>query len=113
VKEWYLAFTHHLQDMLFDTPGLSGKERRRAAFWRRKWLNAVAPTNYLWSNPIALRKFVETGGASLWHGLHNLLDDLEAGKVRMTRPDDFKVGENLATTPGAVVFRNRLLEIIH
>ena len=43
VKEWYLAFTHHMQDMLYDTPGLSSKERRRAAFWWRKWLNAVAP----------------------------------------------------------------------
>src|SRR5690606_28908767 len=43
VKEWYLAFTHHVQDMLYETPGLSGKERRRAAFWWRKWLNAVAP----------------------------------------------------------------------
>ena len=113
VKEWYLAFTHHLQDMLFETPGLSGKERRRAAFWWRKWLNAVAPTNCLWSNPIALRKLAESGGTSLWHGLQNMLDDLEAGKIRMTRADDFKVGENLATTPGAVVSRNRLLEIIH
>lgn len=113
VKEWYLAFTHSVQDMLFDTPGLSGKERRRAAFWWRKWLNAVAPTNFLWSNPIALRKGIETGGVSLWHGLHNMCEDLKFGNVRMTNPGDFKVGENLATTEGAVVFRNRLLEVIH
>ena len=45
VKEWYLAFTHRLQDMAFETPGLSEKEQRRAAFWLRKWLNlAVAPS---------------------------------------------------------------------
>ncbi len=113
VKEWYLAYTHHMQDMLFETPGLSGKERRRAAFWWRKWLNAVAPTNYLWTNPIALRRAAETRGESLWHGLHNMLDDLQAGNVRMTDPDHFRVGENLATTPGAVIFRNRLLEVIH
>jgi polyhydroxyalkanoate synthase len=112
-KEWYLALTHHIQDMLYDTPGLSGKERRRAAFWWRKWLNAVAPSNFLWTNPVALRKAAETNGASLVRGFQNLLGDLRAGEVRMTGPDDFKVGENLATTPGAVVFRNALLEVIH
>jgi polyhydroxyalkanoate synthase len=112
-KDWYLAFTHHAQDMLYDTPGLSHKDRRRAAFWWRKWLNAVAPTNYLWTNPVAIRKAVESRGESLGRGLRNFLDDMKAGNVRMTRPEDFKVGENLATTAGAVVFRNRLLEVIH
>jgi polyhydroxyalkanoate synthase subunit PhaC len=113
IKEWYLAFTHHTQDMLYETPGLSGKERRRAAFWWRNWLNAVAPTNFFWTNPVALRTALETQGDSLVRGFENFVGDLEAGEVRMTTPDDFKVGENLATTPGAVVFRNRLLEVIH
>ncbi|THF65982.1 alpha/beta hydrolase [Pseudothauera nasutitermitis] len=113
VKEWYLAFTHHLQDMLYDTPGLSDKERRRAAFWWRKWLNMVAPTNFFWTNPVAMRKAAESGGESLVKGLRNFLEDMKAGNVRMTSPEDFKVGENLATTPGEVVFRNRLLEVIH
>jgi polyhydroxyalkanoate synthase len=101
------------QDMLYDTPGLSGKERRRAAFWWRKWLNLVAPSNFLWTNPVALRKAVETNGKSLVRGFQNMLGDLQAGDVRMTGPEDFKVGENLATTPGAVVFRNALLEVVH
>ena len=113
IKEWYLAFTHHMQDMLYETPGLSSQERRRAAFWWRKWLNAVAPTNYLFTNPIALRKFIDSRGESLMQGWHNMLEDLRAGNVRMTDPDGFKVGDNLATTPGAVIFRNRLLEVIH
>lgn len=112
-KEWYLAFTHNIQDMLYDTPGLSSKERRRAAFWWRKWLNAVAPTNFFWTNPVAIRKAVESNGQSLINGFRNMLADLQAGDVRMTTPDDFKVGENLATTPGAVIFRNELLEVIH
>jgi polyhydroxyalkanoate synthase len=46
VKEWYIAFTHRLEDMFFETPGLSDKERRRSAFWLRNWLNMVAPTNF-------------------------------------------------------------------
>ncbi|GAB1425557.1 class I poly(R)-hydroxyalkanoic acid synthase [Thauera terpenica] len=113
VKEWYLAFTRHTQDMLYDTPALSSKERRRAAFWWRQGLNAMAPTNFLLTNPVAMRKAIDTRGDSLRRGYQIFLDDMRAGHVRMTDPKDFEVGENLATTPGAVIFRNRLLEIIH
>ncbi|HZV55833.1 MAG TPA: alpha/beta fold hydrolase [Rhodocyclaceae bacterium] len=112
-KEWYLMSTHHIQDMLYDTPGLSSQERRRAAFWWRKGLNAMAPTNFLLTNPVAMRKAAESNGESLARGIRNFLADMQAGTVRMTDPDDFHVGRNLATTPGKVVFRNRLLEVIH
>jgi len=113
VKEWYLAFTHRLEDMFFETPGLSDKERRRSAFWLRKWLNMVAPTNFFWMNPVALERFVATRGESVRHGLENFQRDLKAGNIQMVEPDAFSVGENLATTPGKVVFRNRLVELIH
>lgn len=112
-KEWYLTITRHLQDMLYETPGLANKDRRRAAFWWRKWLNAMAPTNFLLTNPVALRLATETKGESLLRGFQNFLEDVEAGTIRMTSTDDFHVGRNLATTPGKVVFRNRLLEMIH
>jgi len=112
-KEWYLLTTHHIQDMLYQTPGLSSKDRRRAAFWWRKWLNAIAPTNFLLTNPVALRKAAETNGESLLRGWHNLMEDLQAGNIRMTRPEDFKLGVNLAATPGKVILQNRLLEVIH
>ena len=113
IKEWYLAFTHRLQDMYFETPGLSDKERRRAAFWLRKWLNMVAPTNFFWLNPVAMERFVETNGESLARGFQNFLRDVKARNIRMVEPDAFKVGKDLATTPGKVVFRNRLVELIH
>jgi len=113
LKQWYLFYTRHVQNALFATPWLSPKERRRAAFWWRKWLNAAAPTNFLLTNPVAMRKAVETNGESLRRGFEIYLEDLRAGTVRMTSPEDFRVGGNLATTPGAVVFRNRLLELIH
>lgn len=112
-KEWYLTLTHHIQDMLYDTPGLSSKDRRRAAFWWRKWLNAVAPTNFLATNPVALRIASETHGESLVRGLNNLMEDLRAGTIRMSSTEDFQVGKNLATTPGKVIFRNRIMELIH
>jgi polyhydroxyalkanoate synthase len=112
-KQWYLLTTHHTQDMLYRSPGMSSRDRRRAAFWWREWLNAMAPTNFLPSNPVALQKAAETNGESLLRGLRIFLDDALAGNIRMTRPDDFKVGVNLATTPGKVVLQNRLLEVIH
>ncbi len=113
VKEWYLTFTHRLQDMYFETPALSEKERRRAAFWLRKWLNLVAPTNFFWTNPVAMARFVETHGESLKQGIANFMRDAEAHNIQMVEPDAFTVGKDLATTPGKVVFRNRLLELIH
>jgi polyhydroxyalkanoate synthase len=112
-KQWYLLMTRQLQDMLYETPGLSNRERRRAAFWCREWLNAIAPTNFFWTNPVAMRKAFESRGDSLVRGMQNFFDDVEAGTVRMTNPEDFKVGKNLAVTPGKVVFRNRMLEVIH
>ena len=113
VKEWYLGVTHQVQDMLYNTPGLSSRDRRRAAFWWRKWLNAVAPTNFLFTNPTAMQKAMDTRGESLLKGFNNFVTDFQAGDVQMARPTDFVVGRDLATTPGKVVFRNRLLEVVH
>ncbi|WP_371325169.1 alpha/beta fold hydrolase [Dechloromonas sp. ZY10] len=113
IKEWYLAFTHRLQDMFFETPGLSDRERRRAAFWLRKWLNMVAPTNFFWLNPVAMQRCVETHGESLRQGWENFQRDVQAKNILMVEPDAFEVGKELATTPGKVVFRNRLVELIH
>ena len=113
VKEWYVAFEHRFEDMLFETPGLSDKERRRSAFWLRNWLNMVAPTNFFWLNPVAMKRFVETSGGSLKQGWENFQRDVKAKNILMVEPDAFKVGEDLATTPGKVIFRNRLVELIH
>ena len=86
IKDAYLMLTRSVQDMLFETPGMSARERRRAAFWWRTWLNAVAPSNFLFTNPVALRMAVETGGESLRLGFSNFLDDLKAGSVRLADP---------------------------
>ena len=99
--------------MLFDTPGLSETQRKRAAFWARQWLNAMAPTNFFFSNPIAMRRFFETNGDSLRKGFMNFVRDAKAKNIRMVEADAFKVGVDLATTPGRVVMRNRLVELIH
>ncbi len=112
LKQFYLGYTHWLQETLFSTPDIPAKERRRATFWARQWLNAVAPTNYLLTNPVAIRKFWESGGESLFRGIRNLAADLRAGDIQMVDRSAFEVGRNLATTPGSVVFRNQLVEVI-
>ena len=112
VKQWYLLYTHWLQDHLYATPGLSEAERRRGAFWMRTVLNALAPTNFLLTNPVALQKLAATRGESLRRGMELLLQDVRDGDISMTDKRPFRVGENLGTTPGQVVFRNRLLEVI-
>ncbi|MCX9157037.1 alpha/beta fold hydrolase [Niveibacterium sp. 24ML] len=113
LKQCYLLATRHTQDMLYASPGLSGTERRRAAFWWRQWLNAVAPTNYFALNPVAQRAALESHGESLRAGWQNFVDDLRARDIRMADPGDFKVGKNLGQTAGEVVARTRLLELIH
>jgi polyhydroxyalkanoate synthase len=112
-KEYYLAFTHRTEDLLFETPGLTDAQRKRAAFWARQWLNGMAPTNFFFSNPIAMRRFYETNGDSLKQGFMNFVRDAKAKNIRMVEADAFKVGIDLATTPGRVVMRNRLVELIH
>ena len=112
MKESYLLYTRWLEDAIYDTPGVDEKEKRKAAFWTRQMLNAMAPTNFFWTNPEAIVKAMETNGQSLIDGWKNLQADAERGTVSMVKEDAFDVGKDLATTPGAVVFRNDLLELI-
>ncbi|WP_211230933.1 PHA/PHB synthase family protein [Chitinilyticum aquatile] len=113
IKEWYLMNTRWLQDTLYATPDMCCQEQSRTAFWLRQWLNAVAPTNFLLTNPVAMANALATNGESLARGLQNFARDAQRGDISMTDLDAFRVGENLATTPGAVVYRGRLLEVLH
>lgn len=111
-RDLYLTYTHWLEENLFRTPGVDAATRRRGAFWARQWLNAVAPSNFLALNPVALRKAAESGGRSVVKGFEHFLEDLREGDVATVDKRPFRVGGNLANTPGAVVFRNRLVEVI-
>jgi polyhydroxyalkanoate synthase len=112
LKEVYLHGARAIEDAIFAAPDLPEKTRRQAAFWTRQWLNAVAPSNFFWTNPVALRRFVESGGQSLVDGYRQWLDDLAAGDVQIVDKSGYEVGKDIAATPGAVVYRNRLLELI-
>ena len=86
----------------------------RARFAVSLFVDALAPTNFLAGNPAALRKLADTKGVSVIRGLANFVEDLASGRGLPQQVDarPFTVGRNLATTPGAVVFRNELLELI-
>ena len=112
VKDMYLLYGRWLEDAIYTTSDVDPARRRRAAFWTKQWLDAIAPTNFFWTNPEALRRCIATYGLSLLWGLQNWLRDVAAGDVRMVEPDVFEVGRDLATAPGQVVLRNDLLELI-
>jgi polyhydroxyalkanoate synthase len=109
----YLAWGDAISGLV-DKTSLSDIDKARAHLITEILVDAVAPTNVMFTNPAAVRRFVDTGGRSLWHGLKNYLDDLtnNRGMPSMVDTSAFKVGENLATTRGAVVFRNGLLELV-
>jgi polyhydroxyalkanoate synthase subunit PhaC len=92
---------------------LDERERHRAKFFLEQLLDATAPSNFFMTNPEAIARALETQGESLKHGIENLQHDIEQGHIAMTDETVFKVGESLATTPGQVVFRNDLIELLH
>lgn len=108
----YLAWQKQSR-LWIEQSQLSPDDRVRAQFVVNLLNDALAPSNSL-LNPLAVKELFDTGGMSLVRGLGHLLDDLRHndGLPRQVERDAFKVGENLAATPGAVVFRNDLLELI-
>jgi polyhydroxyalkanoate synthase subunit PhaC len=92
--------------------GMDEAERRRITFHLRQFVDAMSPTLILISNPAALQRAIETGGTSVAAGAANLVADLNAGRLSMVDAEAFAPGHNLALTPGKVVHRNRLIELI-
>lgn len=109
----YLLNSRYLTRLAEALPIDAPRARQRLLYLVEQTLAALAPSNHLASNPEALQRLVETGGASLLNGLQHLAEDLREGKLRHSNRDDFELGRDLATTPGAVVFENDLLQLIH
>lgn len=109
----YLAWGKAMSGFV-DRSALDARSKERANFVVSLVTDALAPTNTLLGNPAALKKVIDSGGASLLAGLQNMLADLGANRGMPAQVDKqaFRVGENLAVTPGAVVFRNEVLELI-
>ena len=112
LKELYLLASDRLLRQASEGEDLSPAERQRLEFHLRQFVDAMSPTLLLVSNPVALRRAVETGGASLAEGMRNLLHDLNEGQLSMVDAAAFAPGRNLALSPGKVVYRNKLIELI-
>jgi len=112
LKEMYLLYARWLQDAIYATEEVDPNQRERAAFWTRQWLDAIAPSNFFWSNPEAMRRVIASQGFSLLYGLNHWLRQAATGDVWMVEPDAFEVGQDLAVTPGQVVLCNDMLELI-
>lgn len=99
---------------LLEAADLDDRERNKAKFVVQGLLDALAPTNFPLTNPAVLKRAIETGGVSLFKGLQNMLDDIQhnQGQPRQVATGVHEVGRNLAVTPGKVVFRNDLMELI-
>jgi len=116
IKQQYLLSSQAIEKAIADIDDLNPREKTRLEFFGKQILDMMAPTNFLGTNPDALMKAVETEGESLVKGLENLVHDIEANKgellVTLADRDAFKVGGNIGTSEGAVVYRNRMFELI-
>jgi polyhydroxyalkanoate synthase len=113
LMQGFVVFRDSLNRML-DRADATPEDRERARFLLSMLTEAFAPTNSLLGNPGAVQRLTETRGRSLLYGAQNLLDDLlnNGGMPRQVDERKFQVGKNLALTPGAVVFRNEVFELI-
>jgi poly[(R)-3-hydroxyalkanoate] polymerase subunit PhaC len=117
IKQSYLIAARHLHQTMGGVSGLDERIAKKVDFYTRQYIDALAPSNFLLTNPEVLRETVASGGQNLVKGLNNLLEDLTRGgggqlRPRMTDENAFKLGLNIATTPGAVVFQNDLIQLI-
>ena len=116
LKQSYLLTSQWMQNTVGDVEGLDAQTKRKVDFYTKQFADAIAPTNFAITNPEVLRLTAETKGENLVKGLQHMLEDLEKGKGRlrisMTDETAFKVGENVASTPGKVVFQNDLIQLI-
>lgn len=116
LKRQYQLNSDAMMSVVNEMDTLSDEDRKRVEYFTRQVVNLFSPTNFLGTNPDALERAVETDGESLVQGLENLVRDLEANDgemiITLSDPDAFKVGGNLATANGSVVYRNRMMELI-
>jgi polyhydroxyalkanoate synthase len=116
LKQSYLLTSGWMQDTVNSVGDMDPKERRKAAFYTRYFVEAMNPANFFALNPEVLEATVNEKGENLVRGLKMMLQDLERGKgkllIRQTDMDAFEVGHNTAVSPGAVIFQNDLIQLI-
>jgi polyhydroxyalkanoate synthase len=116
VLQLYLLTTQWAQHLVRDAEGLDPHTRKKAEFYVQQITNALAPSNFVLTNPEVLRETLASSGDNLVRGMKMLAEDIEAGngmlRIRQSDPANLIVGVNMATTPGKVVFQNDLMQLI-
>ncbi len=116
IKQSYLLTARWLQQTVKEVEGVDDKTAQKVDFYTRQFIDAMSPSNFAMTNPQVVKATMESKGENLVKGLQNLLTDIERGKgklaIRQTDMTAFKVGENVATSPGKVVYQNKLMQLI-
>jgi len=116
VMQLYLLTTQWAQDLVKKADGLDPHTRKKAEFYVQQITNAIAPSNFVLTNPEVLRETLASSGDNLVRGMKMLAEDIEAGhgtlRIRQSDPANLVVGVNMATTPGKVIYQNELMQLI-
>jgi polyhydroxyalkanoate synthase subunit PhaC len=112
----YLLTTQWAQDLVRNAEGLDPHTRHKAEFYVQQITNAIAPSNFVLTNPEVLRETLASSGDNLVRGMKMLAEDVEAGngslRIRQSDPSSLAVGVDMAMTPGKVIFQNELMQLI-
>ena len=116
IRKSYLITSRWMVNTMTQIEGLSESDKKKIVFHSKLLADAFSPSNFFLTNPEAIRTMMETGGQSLVKGMQNLQRDLDPAtsqlSIMMSDPDAFTLGENIATTPGKVVYQNDLVQLI-
>ncbi|MCC5881103.1 MAG: class I poly(R)-hydroxyalkanoic acid synthase [Halomonas sp.] len=116
ILQQYLLFSGAVEELVEQLDGLPEQQKRNLAFYARQLVNAMAPTNFITTNPEVMRRILETKGQNLVEGLAQLRRDLansaDGLNVAMTDRSAFEIGRNIAVTPGYVVYENELIQLL-
>jgi polyhydroxyalkanoate synthase len=116
LKQAYLITTGWAEGLIDKAEGIDERTRHKAEFYLRQLSSALSPSNFIATNPELIRETLKENGANLVRGMRMLAEDIEAGKgelkMRQTDSSRFQIGVNVANTPGKVIFRNDLIELI-
>ena len=111
MRRTYLSYAEYLQGAVESVP-MDDKTKAQMRYGMRQFIDAMSPSNFLVTNPEAMQVAIETGGQSLMQGMNLFFEDLAKGRVSSTDEKAYEVGKNIATTPGAVIFENELMQLI-
>jgi polyhydroxyalkanoate synthase len=116
IKESYKLTCDNIQQSVENSEGLDDETKTRLSFFTRQYLNAMSPSNFVATNPEILKLTMDSNGENLIQGMKQFRQDLEQSadilNIRMTDKNQFTLGENIASTPGKIVFQNEMFELI-